>query len=142
MLKRPFLLVVLLLCGLAMSYGQQTKGKMVIPVKQTDPTNGKQMFANYCAPCHGLDGRGNGPTAAALKVKPFDLTGLTRNNRGKYPDAHVASVLQFGSALPAHGSADMPVWGPILGNMNRGNSQERELRIANLSDYIRSIQTK
>ena len=142
MRKSSILLMLLMMFGLALSMGAQTKAKAVIPVNQTDPTSGKEMFANYCAPCHGLDGRGHGPVVAAMKAQPIDLTGLAKAHNGKFPDAHVASVLQFGSTLPAHGSADMPVWGPILGNMNRANAQERSLRIANLTEYIRSIQTK
>jgi hypothetical protein len=132
------LLALSVMCILAISYGESTK-KAVIPVNPTDPTSGKQMYVNYC---HGVDGRGHGPVSFALKAQPFDLTALARNNHGRYPDAHVASVLQFGSSLPAHGSLEMPVWGPILGNMNHGNPQERSLRIVNLNDYIRSLQTR
>lgn len=51
-------------------------------------------------------------------------------------------MLQFGSTLPEHGAADMPVWGPILGNMEQANPQAESLRIANLSAYLRSIQAK
>jgi hypothetical protein len=36
----------------------------------------------------------------------------------------------------------MPVWGPILGKMNVTNTQERLLRINNLSHYLESIQAK
>ena len=37
----------------------------MIPVKKTTPTDGKQMYTSYCAPCHGVDGKGHGPAAAA-----------------------------------------------------------------------------
>jgi len=142
MLKRFTLLTLLMVAVLVPGYGESNKGKILIPVDRTDPTNGKQMFVNYCAPCHGTDGRGYGPAAPALKVQPVNLTTLARVNHGKFPDAHLSAVLQGGSTLPAHGSAEMPVWGPILGNMNHGNPQERQLRIVNLSSYIRSIQTR
>ena len=36
----------------------------------------------------------------------------------------------------------MPVWGPILGNMNRTNLQDKQLRISNLSRYLESIQAQ
>ena len=98
------------------------------------------MYTSYCAPCHGVDGRGNGPAAAALKTQPTDLTGLQKNNHGKFPDAHIVAILQFGTELPAHGSAKMPVWGPILGKMNQTNAQDKQLRISNLSRYLESIQ--
>jgi len=55
---------------------------------------------------------------------------------------HVEAVLEFGAAASAHGSLEMPVWGPILGKMNTANDQERLLRISNLSRYLDRIQAK
>jgi mono/diheme cytochrome c family protein len=120
----------------------QSSGKVTLPVNRTSPTNGKLMFTNYCAPCHGMDGRGNGPVAAALKVPPTNLTVLSRNNHGKFPDTHITSVLENGSDLPAHGTAEMPVWGPILGGMNQTNPQEKLLRISNLTRFLETVQSK
>jgi mono/diheme cytochrome c family protein len=120
----------------------QPKDKVSIQVGKTSATNGKQMFASYCAPCHGVDGRGHGPTASALRAQPTDLTVLSKNNHGKFPDSHVVTVLQFGSEIPSHGSQEMPVWGPILTNMNRYNPQDKQLRISNLSRYLETIQVK
>ncbi len=138
------LLVTALTATLAagMSYADQSNGKVTIPVNKTAATSGKQMYAGYCAPCHGVDGRGQGPVASALKTPPPDLTVLSRNNHGKYPDAHVATVLQNGANIPSHGTADMPVWGPILGRMNVLSPQERMLRISNLSRYLETLQAK
>lgn len=142
MFKRLFFLLTLsVFCGLALGYGQQSS-KTILPVRPTDATNGKQMYVNYCAPCHGVDGRGHGPVSPALRVPPADLTLLAQKHHGKYPSAHVVSILQFGTSMPAHGSAEMPVWGPILGNMNHVNPQERALRVVNLAHYLESIQTK
>src|ERR1700674_202975 len=50
------------------------------PVRRADITSGKNMFLNYCASCHGVDGKGNGPAAAALKPAPTDLTTLAKAN--------------------------------------------------------------
>jgi len=124
------------------SYADQSTSKVTIPVNKTAATSGKQMYAGYCAPCHGVDARGQGPVASALKASPTDLTVLTRNNNGKFPDTHIVTVLQNGALIPSHGTADMPVWGPILGKMNQSNPQERMLRISNLSRYLESIQAK
>ena len=143
MLKR--LLFTALAASLAVSFSfaqQSDSNKIVIPVNKTLPSDAKQMYTNYCAPCHGVDGRGQGPAASAMKNQPTDLTVLARNNHGKYPDAHIVTVLRFGSDLPAHGSAMMPVWGPILGNMNRSNDMEKQLRISNLSHYLESLQQR
>jgi mono/diheme cytochrome c family protein len=34
---------------------------------------GQQIFNDKCAMCHGADGRGNGPAAAALSPPPADF---------------------------------------------------------------------
>jgi mono/diheme cytochrome c family protein len=129
--------------ALGMTCAGQAPAKMVIPVNRTTPTDGKLMYGSYCAPCHGVDGRGHGPVAMALKAQPTDLTILARNNQGKFPDSHIVTVLEFGSQLPSHGTPDMPVWGPILAGMNRSSTaQEKQLRISNLTRYLDTIQVK
>lgn len=142
MLKRLLLTTVAMVFAIGMGYADQSRSKITIPVNKTSPTSGHEMYANYCAPCHGVDGRGHGPAAVALKTPPTDLTVLSRNNHGKFPDTHIVSVMQFGSNVPAHGAADMPVWGPILGHMSANSIQEKQLRISNLSRYLESIQAK
>jgi len=141
MFKRLLVTAAIATLAAGMSYAEQSDAKVTIPVQRTSPTSGKAMYTNYCAPCHGVDGRGQGPVASALRTQPTDLTVLARNNHGKYPDAHIVSVLQNGTALPPHGSAEMPVWGPILAKMNVSNPQDRMLRVSNLSRYLESIQT-
>ena len=142
MLKRLTIFAIAAGFVLAVGYADQSKTKVVIPVEKTSPTDGKQMFNSYCAPCHGVDGRGNGPAAQALRTRPVDLTTLARMNHGKYPDTHVLSVLQFGSEITAHGSLEMPVWGPILSRMNLTNPQDRDLRLGNLTRYLERMQVK
>ncbi|HQW06266.1 MAG TPA: cytochrome c [Flavobacteriales bacterium] len=34
---------------------------------------GKKIFESLCWPCHGMSGKGDGPTASALTVQPADL---------------------------------------------------------------------
>ncbi len=142
MLKCLFVIPVAAALALTMGYADQTKGKLIIPVTKTNPTDGKQMYTSYCAPCHGVDGRGHGPAATALKTQPTDLTGLAKANHGKYPDTHVVSVMRFGTEMHAHGSAEMPVWGTILGKMSKVNPQEKDLRTSNLSRYLETLQVR
>ncbi len=120
----------------------QSTSKVVVSLRQINPANGAQMYASYCASCHGANLKGNGPTATALKTPPADLTLLSRKNGGKFPSAHVNSVLLFGSSIPAHGAVEMPVWGPVLDKMDQVNTQETQLRISNLSRYLESLQAK
>jgi mono/diheme cytochrome c family protein len=121
----------------------QSKGRAVtIPTPRTTPVSGKQMYASYCAPCHGVNGKGGGPVGAALKTNPTDLTVLSRNNDGKFPAEHVISVLQLGAEIPSHGTSEMPVWGPVLGKMDPTITLGRPLRISNLTNYLKTIQAK
>jgi len=112
-----------------------------VPLSPTSPTSGKEMFATYCAVCHGPDGRGAGPAAAALKTPPANLTQLTARNKGKFPDLQVAQTLSAKDVV-AHGSQEMPVWGDLFKSVSRGDNDIIRLRVANLTAYIQSIQTK
>jgi len=123
----------------------QPKTVEKVPIKYTSPTSGQEMYVSYCAACHGRSGKGDGPAAPALKVPPPDLTVLASKNNGKFPGDHVAHVLRFGVDAPAHGTKEMPMWGPLLGSL-QGHTSENEaliqLRIANLTKYIESLQAK
>jgi len=136
-------LAVALLAGIGYA-NQSTSKKVVIPVSRVPANSGKQMYVSYCAPCHGVDGRGQGPVAAALKKQPADLALLARNNGGKFPTTHIMSVLEFGAANPSHGSAQMPVWGPVFGRMDSTELPQdlKALRISNLSQYVQTLQAK
>jgi mono/diheme cytochrome c family protein len=112
-------------------------------MKSTSPASGKQMYSTYCAVCHGVDGKGSGPAAAALKERPTNLAQLARDNGGKFPDAHIYSVLQFGMETTAHGSKDMPIWGPALRSLDKGSpspEMEEHQRLANLTNYLKTLQ--
>lgn len=104
------------------------------------PDSGVEMYKAYCAACHGVDGKGRGPAAPAMKVMPTDLTTLAAKNGGKFPVKDVEDVLRFGSALPSHGSADMPTWGTTFRVM--GDEAITQMRIANLITYMESLQAK
>jgi protein-S-isoprenylcysteine O-methyltransferase Ste14 len=114
-----------------------------VTMSHTSASSGREMYMSYCAACHGADGKGDGPAASALKEPPPDLTTLAENNGGKYPADHVAAVLRFGVEAPAHGSKEMPTWGDLFAALHGGHtSAQVNLRIANLNDYIKSLQTK
>ncbi len=87
---------------------------------------------------------GTGPVAAALKKQPTDLALLSKNNGGKFPSTHIMSVLEFGAVNPSHGTAQMPVWGPLFRSMDTADVPQdlKVLRINNLSQYLRTLQAK
>lgn len=113
-----------------------------VPIASTSPVSGKDMFKAYCAVCHGEDGKGNGPAASALKTSPSDLTQLGKNNGGKFPALKVESTIRGEGGFPAHGSKEMPVWGPLFWNLSGGHESEVQQRVSNLTKYIESIQAK
>jgi mono/diheme cytochrome c family protein len=100
------------------------------------------MYKQYCAACHGADGKGHGPASPTLRNRVPDLTTLAKRHLGKYPYDYVVSVLRFGPGFSAHGSAEMPVWGPIFQYLENYNEVAVRQRITNLCDYIESIQER
>lgn len=122
----------------------QEKEKTVkkAPIRNTSPASGKEMFSSYCASCHGKDAKGAGPASEALKTTPPGLTTLAKRHDGKFPGDYVSSVLRHGIKAPAHGSSDMPVWGPLLRSVSGGDESIVNMRIGNLVRYLESIQAK
>lgn len=114
-----------------------------VPMKQTSPVSGKEMFTQYCAACHGTDAKGTGPAAPALKTAPADLTTLAqRSHDGKFPRDRIAMLLKSGTGPSAHGSSDMPIWGPLFRSLDPTHDIAVEQRIKNLNDYLASIQAR
>ncbi len=85
-----------------------------VQTEMPDVASGKQTYREYCASCHGEDGKGMGPVASELKTAPSDLTTLAKRHAGKFPEDYVANIGRLGKPTQAHGSSDMPDWGPIF----------------------------
>lgn len=143
--------IALLMCSLGLSAQtapaaatpqSSTPAIKHVPAPYTTPSSGKEMFNAYCASCHGTDAKGDGPAAPALKMPTTNLTTLTVKNGGTFPAAHVAAVIQGDAMTPAHGSKDMPVWGPIFMSIGSHSKAEVQLRIRNLTTYLESLQVK
>jgi mono/diheme cytochrome c family protein len=142
MLKKIMILLGALVLAASLCPAQQKPVVKQTPIKQTSPASGKEMYVSYCAPCHGVDGKGGGPAASAMKMPPTDLTQLAKKHDGKYPANSVASTLKFGSGPSAHGSADMPVWGPLFQSLDKFHETAVQQRISNLVNYIETLQAK
>ena len=119
-------------------WAQETT-KRPAEVKLIVSIQGKDLFKSYCASCHGLDAKGHGPMAAALKIAPSDLRRISIRNRDVFPMMRVEKIIA-GEELPAgHGSSEMPVWGPIFSRVTTDVDLGR-VRIDNLARYLRDIQ--
>jgi mono/diheme cytochrome c family protein len=89
---------------------------------------GRKLFFDYCASCHGSDASGDGPVASSLKKQPPDLRKLRL--KGKYSSEQIRKAISGDMSLTVHGEKEMPVWGLILSKPD----------ITNLVKYIESIQ--
>ncbi len=105
---------------------------------------GQDLFSFYCATCHGGDGRGNGPVASALRTPPPDLTRLARRNGGSFPRGRVVQFIAGGGTTlrGAHGSSEMPVWGPIFRALDPSDERMALIRIENVVQYLESLQAE
>lgn len=105
--------------------------------------SGKELYERFCAACHGVTGRGDGPVSASLTVEVPDLTLIARRSGGKYPRERIVRVIDGRHIFAAHGSRTMPVWGEDLSRLEIGDpNAERSTRtiIDRLADYVWLLQ--
>ena len=108
---------------------------------------GKELFHQHCSSCHGNDGKGLGsmydPNSAdkSRRVPPADLTVLSQQNAGKFPEDRVKEAIYNKKAIPGHGTPDMPAWGNVFYNQ-KSNQKGLEARVRDLTAYIESLQVK
>jgi mono/diheme cytochrome c family protein len=105
---------------------------------------GSDLFATHCASCHGVDARGDGPAALALRTPPTDLTRLAVRNGGVFPESSTAMLIDGRFDLPAHGSREMPIWGARLADQIPGMATGEVARgqITSLLEYLKSLQVE
>lgn len=109
------------------------------PLAAAEP-NGGELFATYCASCHGAEGTGNGPLARAMRHAPTNLTEIARKNGGMFPAARIRRIIE-GRDVESHGDRDMPVWGDAFKTTRDGRSRANaDARIAAIVVYLESIQ--
>jgi len=139
---RPLITVAVLGCVFIPAPGvartDQTKPVVSMETaKDISPTDGAGMFRAYCAPCHGVTAKGDGPAAAALVPKPADLTQFAKRRKGSFSVRDFEEKLQGAGMVSAHGNSAMPVWGPVFRQLG-----SEQLRIANLRKHLESLQVK
>ena len=108
---------------------------------------GLQLFAQYCASCHGALGKGDGPVARSLSPRPADLTTLAQRAGGEFDADAVMATIDGRREVVAHGPRDMPVWG-IVFEAEHAAAGERHARVHSLlltqvlTDYVETLQGK
>jgi mono/diheme cytochrome c family protein len=106
---------------------------------------GSEFYQRYCASCHGIEGKGDGPAASVLDPPPKDLTRIAVRRGGKFPDGEIARYVDGRFEVAAHGSRTMPVWGESFGAAipDAGVSEEVVRgRILVIVEYLKSIQVR
>ena len=136
---RPFYLI--LSCFAFYAVAQEPATVKKVQPHPTAAIGGKQLFAEYCAACHGVAGKGDGPAAASLKQRPNDLTQMSHANGGRFPEEKFLSMMNGQTATAAHGSNDMPIWGSAFRN-TAGNQNLAQDRIHSLMSYLEDLQAK
>jgi mono/diheme cytochrome c family protein len=114
-----------------------------VPVARLETTDGAELFRAYCAVCHGSGGKGDGPAAKALKTPPADLTTIAKRHGGKFPIKTVEETILADNDPPtvAHGTREMPLWGPIFRRAG-GGRDVATMATANLLKHLESLQVK
>ena len=112
-----------------------------------DDLNGRQLYLRFCSACHGEQGYGDGPVRDQFKTLIPDLTRITRRNSGvdpgRFPTDRIARIVDGRTAVAAHGTREMPVWGHAFADA-LGDSPEAQKQASAMVDrlvqYLADIQ--
>lgn len=99
---------------------------------------GRKLFLQYCASCHGVDGKGSGPVAPSLKSSVPDLTTIEKRD-GKFDQVKIQNIIAGDINFPAHGQKEMPVWGFVF-RQKAGGQAVSTANIYALGNYLKAIQ--
>ena len=98
------------------------------PTWAQDQSGGRKLYLTYCSSCHGDKGKGDGPAAQSLPVKPADHTNGAVMN--PLTDKFLLEIISKGGSAVGK-SAMMPGWG----------GQFKEKQFQDILAYVRSIAT-
>jgi len=123
------LLLLALFCSTTVRAAKERRTPLIHTV------NGAEIFQDFCASCHGREGRGDGPVAPALRFKVPDLTQISKRAGGRFPTARIRSVIEGTETGSEHRSREMPIWGPVFHQIV-ADQDLGAVRTANVTSYI------
>jgi len=109
------------------------------PGRLIQSLNGADIYRAHCATCHGLAGKGDGPVAPALNATMPDLSTIAQRSGGGFPVERVRKIISGDELILGHGSREMPIWGSIFHQIQQ-DRDFGEIRLQNITDYLKSIQ--
>jgi mono/diheme cytochrome c family protein len=112
------IIVITTLCAVILS--------TVLVAHAADAEQGKKLYGQFCASCHGQSGKGDGAAAAALNPKPRDHT--DKEYMSKMSDDEMLKVIKNGGVSVGK-SPLMPPWGASL----------KDEQIKDIIAHIRSL---
>jgi mono/diheme cytochrome c family protein len=117
---------------------------------ESEVAAGAAEYKIACYQCHGGLGKGDGPMAQFLTIKPADLTQLAKKHDGEFPFLDVFQTIDGRAVIKAHGEGPMPIWGDRYTAQSPASGVEPyrsytaepfvRARILELTYYIQSIQ--
>ena len=107
-----------------------------------DISEGRELYLQHCAACHGINGDGHGPLEHELTAPPADLRLLSRKYGNPLPEDQIARFMDGRADLKAHGPRDMPVWGEEMWQYPEGSGNPNQVSdsVAHTIHYLQSIQ--
>lgn len=77
-----------------MAASEKLKNPVIADAKSVD--QGGKLFAIYCTPCHGKEGKGDGLVGAKLALRPYNLAEQQTRDRS---DGFIWGYMTFGGAV-------------------------------------------
>lgn len=137
MMPRPVSFLMLALLAGACSSSNGAPAPAPAPTAAAAPSDGfspaeakaeaTKIFSMRCTPCHGPEGRGDGPASAALTPHPRNFHDGVWQKQAS--DDHIEKIIQFGGAAVGKSPAMPP--NPDL--------TDKPSVVAALKDHIRSL---
>lgn len=129
------------LVALAIAAGQAAAEAQEPAAQERErPAAGRATYRQFCAPCHGPDGKGHGPIASFLLKAPADVTQIRRRN-GVFPQADLDALLRAATRTsePPTLASEMFLWGPLFQSIE-ANPESARARVAELLAFIETLQ--
>jgi mono/diheme cytochrome c family protein len=130
----PFLILAMAGCGKPSPVdSEETPATPATTATATTSGDGaakaKEIFANRCTPCHGPEGRGDGPASQSLNPKPRNFH--DHDWHASVDDAHIEQIIKFGGAavgkspaMPSNPDLNDPVVVAELRNVIRSFNKQ------------------